>query len=121
MVERSLTLLRTGAIGMAAGALSGFLGVGGGIVMVPAVVLFLHISQHEAHATSLAAIVPIAAVALGSFALNGEVSLLAAALLIPMSMVGAALGARLMRRLDEVLLRRTFGVVMVAVAVTLFL
>lgn len=109
------------AIGLAAGVLSGLLGVGGGILLVPAMVLVLRLSQHRAHATSLAAIVPIALVAFVAYALAGEVSYLAAALLAPTSMVGANLGARLMRRLDEVMLRRIFGLVMMTVAVRMFL
>jgi uncharacterized membrane protein YfcA len=48
-------------IGVCAGLLSGLLGVGGGIVMIPFLVM-LGFSQHEAHATSLAAICPIAIV-----------------------------------------------------------
>ena len=109
------------AIGLMAGVLSGLLGVGGGILMVPAMVLLLRFSQHRAHATSLAAIVPIALMAFVSYAAAGEASYLAAALLAPTSMVGANLGARLMRRLDEVALRRVFGLVMMAVAVRMVL
>jgi uncharacterized membrane protein YfcA len=109
------------ATGLVAGVLSGLLGVGGGILMVPAMVLFLGFSQHQAHATSLAAIVPIALVASVSYAVAGETSYLAAALLAPTSMLGANLGARLMPRLDEVALRRVFGLVMMAVAVRMFL
>lgn len=108
-------------IGLVAGVLSGLLGVGGGIVMVPAMVLFLRLSQHRAHATSLAAIAPIALVACVSYAVAGEISYLAALLLIPTSMLGANLGARLMRGLNEVALRRVFGLVMIAVAVRMFL
>lgn len=89
--------------------------------MVPALVLFVHLSQHGAHATSLAAIAPIAAVALVPFVLHGETSVAAAALLLPTSMVGAIVGARTMHRLDDELLRRVFGLVLIVVAGSLLL
>jgi uncharacterized membrane protein YfcA len=121
MAERHVGRAATTVIGIGAGILSGFLGVGGGILMVPAMVLFFSLPQHQAHATSLAVIVPIAGVALISFAIESEVSIVAALLLAPTSIVGALLGARLMRKLDESLLRAVFGLVMIIVAISMIL
>ncbi|MQB00924.1 MAG: TSUP family transporter [Actinobacteria bacterium] len=61
------------AIGLVAGLASGLLGVGGGIVMVPLLTAFVGLDQHRAHATSLAAIVPIAAVGALTFALSDSI------------------------------------------------
>lgn len=92
----SLLVLVTG---LAAGFLSGFLGVGGGLVIVPALMSVLGMSQRRAAATSLAAIVLTAAVGTTSYALRGEVSLVAAVLLVLGSLVGAQIGTWLLRRL----------------------
>lgn len=50
------------AIGLAAGVLAGLLGVGGGVLFVPGLVIFVSLTQHQAEATSLLAIVPVALV-----------------------------------------------------------
>jgi hypothetical protein len=107
------------AIGMAAGVASGLFGVGGGIVMVPLLTAFAGFTQHRAHATSLAAIVPIAAVAAATFAAAGEVDYAVAALLAVGSLIGAPLGARAMARTSEGLLTTMFGALMLAVAIRL--
>ncbi|WP_390881928.1 sulfite exporter TauE/SafE family protein [Actinomyces radicidentis] len=92
----SLLVLVTG---LAAGFLSGLFGVGGGLVIVPALMSVLGMSQRRAAATSLAAIVLTAAVGTSSYALRGEVSLVAAVLLVLGSLVGAQIGTWLLRRL----------------------
>jgi uncharacterized protein len=102
-------------IGVMAGVASGLLGVGGGIVMVPLLVL-AGFAQHQAHATSLAAIVPIAAVAATRFAFHGNVDYAVAALLAVGTLVGAPLGARIMARSSEGMLKVLFGCLMLAVA-----
>ncbi|MGH2711342.1 MAG: TSUP family transporter, partial [Actinomycetota bacterium] len=75
------SLLTAAGIGAAAGLLSGLFGVGGGIVLVPGLVLFGRMEQRRAHATSLAAIVPIALAAVIGYALDDAVHWAAAALL----------------------------------------
>lgn len=106
-------------LGVGAGFASGLLGVGGGIITVPALVGFVHLSQHSAHATSLAAIVPIAAVGAATFALSGAIDVPAALLLAAGSLVGAQFGARLMLRTSETLLRALFGGLMIVSAIVL--
>jgi uncharacterized membrane protein YfcA len=106
-------------MGLVAGILSGLLGVGGGIIIVPLLVALVHLSQHQAHATSLAAIVPIGAVGALTFALDGEVDLEVAGLLALGALVGAPLGARIMSRTEERPLKIMFGVLMIAVGVQL--
>ena len=116
--ERPNALLLAG-IGLAAGVLSGLFGVGGGIVLVPALVLLAAMSQQRASASSLAAIVPIAAVGAVIFGGADSVDLPAAAILIVGSLIGVQIGARLMARIGDDRLRIGFAVMMIAVAVTM--
>lgn len=106
--------------GLLAGLMSGLLGVGGGIVMVPLLVMFASLSQHQAHATSLAAVVVIGLVGGATFASDGEVDVAVAALLALGSIVGAPLGARVMAGLSAPRLQGAFGVLMMIVAALLF-
>ncbi len=116
--ERPNPLLLAG-IGLAAGLLSGLFGVGGGIVMVPAMVLLAGMSQQRASASSLASIVPIAAVGALIFGRADSVDLPAAAILIVGSLIGVQVGARLMARVGDDRLRIGFAVLMIAIAVTM--
>ncbi|HEV3472535.1 MAG TPA: TSUP family transporter [Actinomycetota bacterium] len=104
------------ASGFVAGLMSGLLGVGGGIVMVPLLVYAAHLSQHQAHATSLAAVIAIGAAGAATFASGGEVDLALAGLLALGSLVGAPLGANVMARTPEGPLKIAFGILMIAVA-----
>ena len=106
-------------IGILAGLGSGLLGVGGGTVMVPLSVLWLGLTQHKAHATSLAAIAPIALVGAVAFASADEVDIPAALGLGAGALVGAPLGARIMAGLSESRLKVAFGAFMVAVGVAM--
>ena len=87
--------------------------------MVPLLVALIHLSQHQAHATSLAAIVPIGAIGALTFALEGEIDLEVAGLLALGALVGAPVGARIMSRIKERPLKIMFGVLMAAVGVQL--
>jgi uncharacterized membrane protein YfcA len=104
------------ACGFGAGILSGLLGVGGGVVMVPLLVLVAHQSQHHAHATSLAAVVLIGAAGALTFGVDGEVDIGLAALLAAGSLVGAPLGARVMARTAEGNLKTALGAFLVVAA-----
>lgn len=109
------------AVGLAAGFLSGLFGVGGGILLVPGLVLLLDMDQRRAHGTSLAAIIPIAAAGVIGYAVHGSVDLAAAALLAAGSAVGAAVGVDLLKRLSARLLALAFAALMLATALRLFL
>lgn len=96
--------------------MSGLLGVGGGVVMVPLLVMAVGLTQHQAHATSLAAVVLMGAVGAATFGAEGEVDVPLAALLAAGSLFGAPLGARIMHRAAEGPLKVAFGVLMLVVA-----
>ena len=107
------------AIGLGGGLLSGLLGVGGGIVMVPLLVLWAAYSQRDAHAISLGAIIPISIAGIATYGVAGEVKYWQAIGLAAGSVVGARIGAGLLARIDERLLKFVFGTFLIGVAVLL--
>lgn len=112
------TIVAALGLGLGAGMLSGVFGVGGGILFVPTLVL-LGLGQVEASATSLLAIVPTAAV--GAWRQHGYGNLRVRSALVVgvVSVVGAELGVQIATRIDESVLRRLFGVLLLGVAVQL--
>ena len=105
------------SIGAVAGFLSGLFGVGGGVLIVPALVLILGLQQRIAHGTSLAAVVPISIVGASAYLMHGSVDLRVAGLLMLGTVVGAFWGVRLLGWLPEGILRWLFILFMVFVAV----
>lgn len=108
-------------VGLLAGGLSGLFGVGGGILIVPGLVLILGMGQRMAHGTSLAAILPIAVSGVTAYALEGAVDWPAAALIVAGSAGGAVLGTYALRRLSQELLRLLFGVFLLLTAARLLI
>lgn len=104
------------AVGVIVGLLSGMFGIGGGTVIVPALV-WLGLSQRNAAATSMLAIVPTAISGVVSYAAGGNVDWLAAALLFCGMFVGGQVGSWLLSRLPELALRWIFVVFLVFVVV----
>ena len=107
------------AIGLGGGLLSGLLGVGGGIVMVPLLVLWAAYPQRDAHAMSLGAIIPISIAGIAAYGAAGDVRYGPALGLAAGSIAGAGIGAALLARIDERLLKVVFGAFLVGVAVLL--
>jgi uncharacterized membrane protein YfcA len=112
-------LVLAGVVGLAAGALSGLFGVGGGILIVPGLVLLLQMSQRRAHATSLAAIVPIAVAGAVGYAAGGALDWVAAGLLTAGGAIGAVLGTRVLSRIPERALRVIFAIFLLVAAAAL--
>jgi uncharacterized protein len=104
------------AIGLAAGVLAGLLGVGGGVLFVPGLVLFLGLGQHQAEATSLLAIVPVALVGAFNQDRYGNVRRADALLMGVLSAAGAAGGVALANTLSGETLRDAFALLMLLVA-----
>jgi uncharacterized membrane protein YfcA len=109
------------AAGIGAGLLSGLLGVGGGIIIVPLLVGTLRFDQHSAHATSLAAIVLIALSAGVAFAVAGDVDYRLGGAIGLAGLVGSTAGAQLMHRLSPRRLKLVFAFVLLASGVRLLL
>jgi uncharacterized membrane protein YfcA len=108
-------------LGASAGFLGGLFGVGGGIVMVPGMVLLFAVAQSRAHATSVAAIVASSTAAMIPMALDGRVNWPAAGSILAGSALGAFLGARLVSRISDLWLARAFLLLEIAAAVRMLL
>ncbi|TYL54094.1 sulfite exporter TauE/SafE family protein [Agromyces mariniharenae] len=113
--------VRLALVGAAGGLLSGAFGVGGGILMVPLLILFAGMDQRRASATSLAAIVPAALAGSLTYFANGEIDLLAALFVAIGGIVGSWIGSWLLRRLSLGWLRWLFVGLLIAVAVRMVL
>jgi uncharacterized membrane protein YfcA len=109
------------AAGATAGMLAGFLGVGGGIIMVPVLAGFLGLNQHTAHGTSLATITPIAVIGTAVYGLRGDINWVLVAAIGLGSVIGVIGGAKLMMKMPAQRLRQGFGIYTVAIAVLLLL
>jgi uncharacterized protein len=112
-------VIETAAVGLAAGLIAGLLGVGGGVLMVPALVVFLGLSQIEGEATSLLAIVPTALVGAWRQDRYGNVRRRDALVIGGLSVAGGAVGVAAANALPERVLRLGFAAIMLVVAVQL--
>ena len=111
---------RPAAVGLAAGLLSGLLGIGGGVVMVPAFTELLHLPLKSAIATSLVCVGVFGLPATVTHAILGDVDWRLAALLTVGVVPGAAIGASLTVRTAERRLRLLVGAFLAVVAVVYF-
>lgn len=108
-------------IGLLAGLVSGSLGVGGGIITVPALVFVLGFSQHEAQGTSLALLaVPVVLPAVLNYYKEGYVHIRIALLLLVAFVAGSFLGSYLSVQLPSSLLKKLFAGLMLVMAVKMF-
>jgi len=116
----SSTFLLLLLIGLVAGILSGIFGIGGGIVIVPALIYLLGFSQHKATGTSLAVLLPpIGIAAVLEYYHQDNVDLSAALIIAVAAILGAWLGSLFASRLSGPVLRLAFGVFVVAMGIYL--
>lgn len=108
-------------IGLIAGAFGGLVGLGGGVVMIPLMVRFFGFNQHQAHGTSLAALVFTGLTGAATYSLKGNVDFLAAALLAVTAILTARFGALYAHSLPEWKLKRSFGIFVICVSALLLL
>jgi len=107
-------------VGSVAGFLSGLLSIGGGVIVVPGLVLLVGLNQYSAAATSVATIVGSSAAALFAFSSNGSVDWSTAAIVFTGAAVGAWAGARWMDKVPEHVLAGTFALVLATAAVRMW-
>ncbi|MEN8234775.1 MAG: sulfite exporter TauE/SafE family protein [Actinomycetota bacterium] len=105
-------LTKAAVLGGIAGVVAGMFGVGGGVIVVPGLVLWLSLSQQQASGTSTATIVVSSAAALVAFGAAGSVDWPTAALLLAGSVIGAWIGARFAHRVNERSLAIVFALVL---------
>jgi hypothetical protein len=117
-----MTAIIAGIItGAFAGILSGLFGIGGGIVIVPALILALGFSQHKAQGTSLAALLlPVGALGAWKYHQEKNIDINVALALSTGLFAGALLGANIASTLDPVTMRRIFAVFLVGIAAYLW-
>ncbi len=107
-------------IGFLAGIVGGTFGVGGGIIIIPALVFILGLSQHNAQGTSLAVLLfPIGILAVLNYTKNGYVNYKYAAILIVTFVLGSYLGSEISVHLPAKVLRKVFGVFILLVSLKL--
>ena len=114
------TLLILIAIGVLAGMLSGFVGVGGGIIIVPALMWALGFTQHQATGTSLGVLLlPVGILAVWNFHRSGNLDWRAALVIGATFVVGAYFGSKLSLSLPPDTVKKVFGGVMIIAALKL--
>jgi uncharacterized protein len=121
---RELSAVRVAAligIGLAAGFFAGLFGIGGGILIVPALVVLLRLDQRKAVGTSLLAILPAATVAATTYWFSGSVDLLLGALLAVGAVIGAQFGSWLLTRISRKAAQWVFVVFLVVMVIQLVL
>jgi len=106
------------AIGFLAGVVGGSLGLGGGIIIVPALVFILGFSQHQAQGTSLAVLLfPIGILGVINYAKNGYVNYKYALILIVAFVLGSYLGSVISVHLPAKTLKKIFGIFMLVLSI----
>ena len=107
-------------IGLLAGALGGFVGIGGGLIIVPALVFFLGMTQFQAQGTSLAMMLPpIGILAVMNYAKSDNLNWKYAFILAGAFIVGGYFGSKLSLSLSPVLVKKLFGILMIVAAIKL--
>jgi len=105
------------AIGLVTGAMAGMLGIGGAIIMIPALVYFMGFSQQMAQGTSLAVMLPpIGIIAAYNYYKAGHVDIKIALILAACFLVGSYFGSKLALNLPQATLKKIFGILLLLIA-----
>jgi uncharacterized membrane protein YfcA len=105
-------------LGLLVGVLSGVVGIGGGILIVPTLVYLFHMGQHKAQGTSLGALLaPIGALAFWEYYKAGNVDVKASLLIALGFFAGGYLGGLWAQRISEIALGRTFGGLLIVIGI----
>jgi uncharacterized membrane protein YfcA len=116
------TILILAIIGVFAGVLSGFVGVGGGVIIVPALVFFLGLSQHTAQGTSLFVLsMPVVLLAVINYSKSGNVEWKYGLVIAATFLIGAYVGSKLSLKLSPGMVKLIFGVFLAYVSFRLIL
>ncbi|MBD7912775.1 MULTISPECIES: sulfite exporter TauE/SafE family protein [Clostridium] len=104
-------------IGLAAGVLSGMFGIGGGVIIVPALMYFCKFSQLKAQGTSLAVLLPPAGlVAFIQYYKRGQVDVKAGILVCVFLVIGSVFGSKIADNVPIPILKKSFGVMMILIS-----
>lgn len=109
-------------IGIITGIMAGMLGIGGAVIMIPALVYLLGISQQMAQGTSLAVMLPpIGIIAAYNYYKSGQVNIKFALILAVFFLIGSYFGSKLALNLPQPVLKKIFGVLLLLVAAKMLL
>ncbi|MCW3105304.1 MAG: permease [Bacteroidetes bacterium] len=110
------------SVGLLAGILSGMVGVGGGIIIVPALVYFMAMSQHQAQGTSLAVLLlPVGILAVMNYYKAGFVDVRSTLIIASTFLIGGFIGSKISIAIDQNMVKKIFGVVLLLVAFKMIL
>lgn len=110
------TLFLLLCIGLLAGILSGLVGIGGGIIMIPLLVM-MGMSQHQSQGTSLAVLaIPVTAIAAFNYYKEGYVDWKYAAVIAVFFVIGGYIGSKFAVQIDQKILKKIFGIILLFVA-----
>ena len=110
------------AIGLLAGIFSGFMGIGGGVIMIPLMIILLGFTQHEAQGTSLAVLaIPVTFLAAYNYYAEGHVNWKYTVVIAAAFVIGGFFGSKFAVKIDQSILKKIFGVVLILAAVKLFI
>jgi len=105
------------SIGLLAGFLSGMVGIGGGIVIVPVLVYYLGFSQHTAQGTTLALfLMPIGLLGVFNYYKAGYVDIKSALIIATTFVLGSYLGSKLALKLDQQTVKKVFGIMILIIS-----
>jgi uncharacterized membrane protein YfcA len=109
-------------IGIITGVMAGMLGIGGAIIMTPALIFFMGFSQHMAQGTSLAVMLPpIGIIAAFNYYKAGHVNIKFAIILAVCFLVGSYFGSKLAVNIPQTMLKKIFGILLLLVAAKMLL
>lgn len=104
-------------IGIVAGILSGMFGIGGGIIVIPALIFLCGFSQLKAQGTSLAILLPpVGILAFMQYYKNGNVDIKAGVIIVVFLLLGSIIGAKIANNIPPDMLRKGFGILIILVA-----
>lgn len=116
------TILILVVIGILAGILSGFVGVGGGVIIVPALMYALSMSQHEAQGTSLfILLLPVGILAVNNYWKTGNINWKFGLIVAMTFVVGGYLGSKIALKISPAIVKLVFGVIMAYVSFKMIL
>ncbi|HHU62639.1 MAG TPA: sulfite exporter TauE/SafE family protein [Clostridiales bacterium] len=114
---RKMEYIKVIICGLATGLFNGLFGAGGGIVLVPSLVLLLGVEEHDAHATAISVILPLTLISAFIYYTKGIANWDITLRVALGGMLGGYIGAKVMNRLSANLLRKIFSIFMVAAAI----
>lgn len=116
------TILILILIGIVAGFFGGLIGLGGGLIMIPALIYFLHLSQHEAQGTSLAVMLPpVGIMAVYNYYKAGALNMKYALIIAAFFIVGGYFGSAIAVKIQPGFLKKIFGAFIIIMGIKMLL